>query len=59
MVGKGIFIFDILFKMLEKTEINIWLFFYNPCSKEIKKYIECTVHFKIKGDNSVNDTKIK
>ena len=24
-----------------------------------KNYIECTVEFKIKGENSVNDTKIQ
>ena len=24
-----------------------------------KNYIECTVEFKIKGDNSVNDTQIQ
>ena len=24
-----------------------------------KKYIECTVDFKIKGDNSVDDTQIQ
>ena len=50
--------FDILFKMLKLTENNLWLFIW-PVFLIDKNYIECTVEFKIKGDNFVNGTKIQ
>ena len=52
------FIFDILFKMIKVTESNMWIFIEAVLINDIS-CIECTLEFKIKGDNFVNDTKIQ
>ena len=48
----------ILLKMLKLTDINMWLFILPYIILGDKNYTECTVEFKIKVDNSVNDTAI-
>ena len=54
-----IFISDICLKWYSKQKVTYGFFFIYTLFLGVKKYIECTVKFTIKGANSENDIEIQ